>query len=105
MELDTIPAPALDKARACVFNGYGIALGSHPTPFFGVAERAVLAMDGEREDGATLLGSGRRSTVAGAALANAALFHGRALEAAYSPLTTAAGLRASPLYGTVAAAA
>ncbi|WP_261409059.1 MmgE/PrpD family protein, partial [Bordetella pertussis] len=80
MELDTIPAPALDKARACVFNGYGIALGSHPTPFFGVAERAVLAMDGEREDGATLLGSGRRSTVAGAALANAALFHGRAQE-------------------------
>ncbi|OZI80370.1 MmgE/PrpD family protein [Bordetella genomosp. 6] len=150
LELDTIPAPALDKARACVLNGYGIALGSHPTPFFGVAERAVLAMDGEREDGATLLGSGRRSTVAGAALANAALFHGRAqedtcgvahfgaillplltalvergegriedflpalvagyevggaLEAAYSPLTTAAGLRASPLYGTVAAAA
>lgn len=149
LELDTIPAPALDKARACVLNGYGIALGSHPTPFFGVAERAVLAMDGEREDGATLLGSGRRSTVAGAALANAALFHGRAqedtcgvahfgaillplltalvergegriedflpalvagyevggaLEAAYSPLTTAAGLRASPLYGTVAAA-
>ncbi len=133
-----------------MFNGYGIALGSHPTPFFGVAERAVLAMDGEREDGATLLGSGRRSTVAGAALANAALFHGRAqedtcgvahfgaillplltalvergegriedflpalvagyevggaLEAAYSPLTTAAGLRASPLYGTVAAGA
>lgn len=150
LELDTIPAPALDKARACVLNGYGIALGSHPTPFFGVAERAVLAMDGERDDGATLLGSGRRSTVAGAALANAALFHGRAqedtcgvahfgaillplltalvergegriedflpalvagyevggaLEAAYSPLTTAAGLRASPLYGTVAAAA
>ncbi|CPL22074.1 Uncharacterised protein [Bordetella pertussis] len=63
-----------------MFNGYGIALGSHPTPFFGVAERAVLAMDGEREDGATLLGSGRRSTVAGAALANAALFHGRAQE-------------------------
>ncbi|WP_261290483.1 hypothetical protein [Bordetella pertussis] len=30
-----------------MFNGYGIALGSHPTPFFGVAERAVLAMDGE----------------------------------------------------------
>ncbi len=130
-----------------MFNGYGIALGSHPTPFFGVAERAVLAMDGEREDGATLLGSGRRSTVAGAALANAALFHGRAqedtcgvahfgaillplltalvergegriedflpalvagyevggaLEAAYSPLTTAAGLRASPRDGTVA---
>ncbi|MFJ0789740.1 biotin/lipoyl-containing protein, partial [Bordetella bronchiseptica] len=30
---------------------------------------------------------------------------GGALEAAYSPLTPAAGLRAAPLYGTVAAAA
>ena len=75
-----LPQPVVEKARACVLNGYGIALGSHPTPFFGVAERAALAMDGERPDGATLLGSGRRSTVAGAALANAALFHGRAQE-------------------------
>ncbi|WP_343498418.1 MmgE/PrpD family protein [Achromobacter denitrificans] len=145
-----LPQPVVEKARACVLNGYGIALGSHPTPFFGVAERAALAMDGERPDGATLLGSGRRSTVAGAALANAALFHGRAqedtcgvahfgaillplltalvergegrmedflpalvagyeiggaLESAYSARTTAAGLRASPLYGAIAAAA
>ncbi len=150
LDLEQIPVPVVEKARACVLNGYGIALGSHPTPFFSVAERAVLAMDGERTDGATLLGSGRKSTVAGAALANAALFHGRAqedtcgvahfgaillplltaliekgegqvedllpaliagyevggaLEAAYSPRTTAAGLRASPLYGTIAAAA
>jgi len=150
LNLERIPAPVVEKARACVLNGYGIALGSHPTPFFSVAERAVMAMDGERADGATLLGSGRKSTVAGAALANAALFHGRAqedtcgvahfgaillplltaliekgegriedllpaliagyevggaLEAAYSARTTAAGLRASPLYGTIAAAA
>lgn len=150
LELRDLPAPVVEKARACVLNGYGIALGSHPTPFFAVAQGAVLAMDGEREAGATLLGSGRRSTVAGAALANAALFHGRAqedtcgvahfgavllplltaliengegrvedllpalvagyevggaLESAYSARTTAAGLRASPLYGTIAAAA
>ncbi|MCD0501892.1 MmgE/PrpD family protein [Bordetella petrii] len=150
LTLETMPAPVVEKARACVLNGYGIALGSHPTPFFAVAERAVLAMDGPRADGVTLLGSGKRTTVAGAALANAALFHGRAqedtcgvahfgaillplltaliengegkvedllpalvagyevggaLESAYSSSTTAVGLRASPLYGTVAAAA
>ncbi len=150
LTIGNLPEPVIEKARACVLNGYGIALGSHPTPFFGVAEEAALAMDGERPDGATLLGSGRRSTVAGAALANAALFHGRAqedtcgvahfgaillplltalleqgegsmedfvpalvagyeiggaLETAFSARTTAAGLRASPLYGTIAAAA
>jgi 2-methylcitrate dehydratase PrpD len=97
-----------------------------------------------------LLGDGRRTTVSGAAFANAALFHGRAqedtcgaahlgaimipmltamiearklpesllipalvagyevgglFEQAYSGKTTPAGLRASPLYGTIAAAA
>ena len=150
LAVGSLPEPVVEKARACVLNGYGIALGSHPTPFFGVAEQAVLAMDGVRPGGATLLGSGRRSTVAGAALANAALFLGRAqedtcgvahfgaillplltalveqgegamedflpalvagyevggaLESAYSARTTAVGLRASPLYGTIAAAA
>ncbi|WP_454695869.1 MmgE/PrpD family protein [Achromobacter aegrifaciens] len=150
LAVGNLPEPVIEKARACVLNGYGIALGSHPTPFFGVAEQAVLAMDGVRPGGATLLGSGSRSTVAGAALANAALFHGRAqedtcgvahfgaillplltalveqgegamedflpalvagyevggaLESAYSARTTAVGLRASPLYGTIAAAA
>jgi 2-methylcitrate dehydratase PrpD len=150
LRVETIPADVIEKARACVLNGYGIALGSHRTAFFPVAAGAVLAMDGEREHGATLLRDGRKSTVAGAAFANAALFHGRAqedtcgvahfgaillplltalvengegriedflpalvagyevggaLEAAYSPVTTATGLRASPLYGTVAAAA
>jgi 2-methylcitrate dehydratase PrpD len=106
-------------------------------------------MDGEVQGGATLLGDGRRTTVAGAALANSALFHGRAqedtcgaahlgtvlvplltalvetrraplsrllpallagyevgglLERAYAGRTTPGGLRASPLYGTCAAA-
>ncbi|QKS26754.1 MmgE/PrpD family protein [Vreelandella titanicae] len=150
LKLETLPEEVVEKARTCVLNGYGIALGSHTTPFFPVAAQAALAMDGERELGSTLLASGHKSTVAGAALANAALFHGRAqedtcgvahfgavllplltamvendegsveqllpaliagyevgglLEMAYSAKTTAKGLRASPLYGTIAAAA
>ena len=146
-----LPADVVEKARCCLLNGYGIALGCQTTPYAPVARRAALAMHGEaREGGATLLGDGRRTAVAGAALANSALFHGRAqedtcgaahlgaimiplltallearglpadrlvpalvagyeigglLETAYSPRTTPAGLRASPLYGTIAAAA
>ncbi|MFG1374263.1 MmgE/PrpD family protein [Xanthobacter oligotrophicus] len=150
LEIETLPEDVVEKARACVLNGYGIALGSHTTDFFPVAARAVLAQDCARDDGATLLRDGRKSTPAGAAFANAALFHGRAqedtcgvahfgaillplltalvevgqgriedflpalvagyeagglFEAAYAPATIAAGLRATPLYGTLAAAA
>jgi 2-methylcitrate dehydratase PrpD len=147
---DTIPAPVEEKARVCLLNGYGIALGCHRTPYAPVARAAALVMDGERPDGATLWGDGRRVGVAAAALANGALCHGRAqedtcgaahlgavliplltglfearalpmerflpaliagyeagglLERAYAAHTTPAGLRASPLYGTIAAAA
>lgn len=147
---EALPPDVAEKARVCLLNGYGIALGGHATPYAPVARTAALAMHGERVDGATMLGAGRRSTVPGAALAGSALFHGRAqedtcgaahlgailiplltalaetgrgpaerlltalvagyeagglLETAYSPRTTPAGLRASPLYGTVAAAA
>jgi 2-methylcitrate dehydratase PrpD len=147
----SLPPDVVEKARCCLLNGYGIALGCQTTPYAPVARRAALAMYGQaREDGATLLGDGRRTAIAGAAVANSALFHGRAqedtcgaahlgaimiplltallesrrlpaqrllpalvagyeagglLETAYSPRTTPAGLRASPLYGTVAAAA
>jgi 2-methylcitrate dehydratase PrpD len=146
----TLPPEIVERARACLLNGYGIALGCFTTPYAPVARRAALAMDGQQPGGATLLGDGRRSTVAGAALANSALFHGRAqedtcgaahlgaimiplltalvetgrapmarllpalvagyeagglIEQAYSAQTTPAGLRASPLYGTIAAAA
>ncbi|MET0961193.1 MAG: MmgE/PrpD family protein [Noviherbaspirillum sp.] len=145
-----LPPDVLEKARTCLLNSYGIALGCHATPYAPVARRAALAMDGEVAGGATLLGDGRKTSVAGAALANSALFHGRAqedtcgaahfgaimvpllsamieahgypvdrlipalvagyeagglLEMAYSPRTTPAGLRASPLYGVIAAAA
>ncbi|WP_244592445.1 MmgE/PrpD family protein [Azospirillum palustre] len=154
LTLDSLPPDVVEKARVCLLNGYGIALGGHDTPYAPVARAAALAMHGERHDGggggATMLGDGRRTGVPGAALAGSALFHGRAqedtcgaahigailiplltamveagqgpverllpalvagyeagglLETAYSPLTTPAGLRASPLYGTVAAAA
>ncbi len=150
LEADHLPPDVLQKARNCVLNGYGIALGCQTTPYAPVARRAALAMDGECDAGATLLGDGRKTSVAGAVLANAALFHGRAqedtcgaghygtivlplltamlevhrlpmdrflpalvggyeagglLEHAYSPSTTPSGLRASPLYGVVAAAA
>lgn len=146
----TIPPEVMEKARACLLNGYGIALGCHATPYAPIARRTALAIDGARADGATMLGDGRRTTVSGAALANAALFHGRAqedtcgaahlgaiviplltamievdgypidrllpalvagyeagglLEGAYGRVTSPAGLRASPLYGTIAAAA
>ncbi len=149
LDFDALPADVAEKARVCLLNGYGIALGCHDTPYAAVARRAVLAMDGEQPAGATLLGDGRRTTVAGAALANSALFHGRAqedtcgaahlgtvliplltalvetrraplrrlpaalvagyeagglFEKAYAGRTTPAGLRASPLYGTLAAA-
>lgn len=146
----SMPEVVIEKARACILNGYGIALGSYQTPFHQVAARAALMVDGERSGGATLLCDGRRTTVSGAAFANAALFHGRAqedtcgvahfgaillplltamiengegdiedflpalvagyeigglLESAYSAQTTASGLRATPLYGSIAAAA
>ena len=150
LSVETMPAEIAEKARVCLLNGYGIGLGSHSTPYSGVARRAALGFDGERPDGATLLGDGRKAAVAGAAVANSALFHGRAqedtcgaahmgaimiplltalleakrlpverlvpalvagyeagglLEKAYSPITTPRGLRSSPLYGTIAAAA
>jgi len=80
LELRTLPPEVVEKARACVLNGYGIALGCHDTPYAPVARRAALAMDGEQAAGATMLGDGRKTSVAGATLANAALFHGRAQE-------------------------
>jgi 2-methylcitrate dehydratase PrpD len=150
LELATLPSDVVEKARACLLNGYGIALGCHGTPYAAVARQAALKLDGEQPNGATLLGDGRRTGVLGAALANSALFHGRAqedtcgaahigaivipmltaviearglpidrllpalvagyeagglLEQAYAGKTTPGGLRSSPLYGTISAAA
>jgi len=80
LEIEKVPADVLEKTRNCLLNGYGIGLGCQNTPYAPVARRAALAIEGERADGATLLGDGRKTTVAGASLANSALFHGRAQE-------------------------
>ncbi|MBC7802066.1 MAG: MmgE/PrpD family protein 4, partial [Gemmatimonadaceae bacterium] len=44
----TIPPDVQEKARTCLLNGYGMALGGHATPFAPVARTAAMAMDGER---------------------------------------------------------
>jgi 2-methylcitrate dehydratase PrpD len=151
LDEERIPPDVLEKARACLLNGYGIGLGCYQTPFAPVARHAAISMGGiVAEGGATLLGDGRKTTIGGAALANSALFHGRGqedtcgaahfgaillplltamieargypigrllpalvagyeagglFEKEYAPRTTPASLRASALYGTVAAAA
>lgn len=150
LDIGKLPPEVVEKARTCLLNGYGIGLGCHDTPYAPVARAAAVALDGERNDGATLLGDGRKVAISGAALANAALFHGRGqedtcgaahlgailipmltamiesrgylmdrlipalvagyeagglLEQAYSGRTTPKGLRSSPLYGSIAAAA
>jgi hypothetical protein len=80
LDVADVPPEVSEKARTCVLNGYGIALGCHDTPYAVVARSAALNMYGEHPAGATLLGDGRRTAIAGAVLANAALFHGRAQE-------------------------
>jgi 2-methylcitrate dehydratase PrpD len=80
IDFDRVPADVAEKTRVCLLNGYGMGLGCHDTPYAAVARRAALAIDGEQPGGATLLGDGRKTSVAGAALANSALFHGRAQE-------------------------
>ena len=80
LDLARVPPEIVEKVRVCLLNGYGMGLGCHDTPYAPVARAAALAMDGEQPQGATLLGDGRRTSVAGAALANSALFHGRAQE-------------------------
>lgn len=150
LSADAVPADVLERARSCLLNAYGIGLSSWMTPYAPVARAAALALAGERAEGATMLGDGRRTGEIGAILANGALFHGRAQEdtcgsahfgVSIVPLLTALfearrypldrflpaliagyevgglleeaciagtrrnGLRASPLYGTIAAAA
>lgn len=80
LTMESLPDEVRERARICLLNGYGIGLGCHDTPFAPVARRAALAMEGEQPQGATLLGDGRKTGLAGAILANAALFHGRAQE-------------------------
>lgn len=80
LELGILPEKVLTKARNCLVYGYGIGLGCWNTPYVGVGRQAAIAMFGQMKEGASFLGDGRRTAISGAALANAALFHGRAQE-------------------------
>ena len=71
-----VPQHIVDKLKACLVNGIGIALSSTQQREAMNARAAVLAMDGERPGGATLLVDGRKTTVAGAAVANCVMFYG-----------------------------
>ena len=75
--LDNTPPEVVEKAKACLLNAYGIGLGSDHLPYAPVARRAVLDMDGEQANGATIFGDGRKTSISGATLANAVLMHGR----------------------------
>lgn len=75
-----VPDNVLEKAKVCLLNGYGIALACFDTPYWDTASQAVISMEGKRTDGATILANGKKTSVFGAALANGALFHGRAQE-------------------------
>lgn len=80
LDVARMPTDVVEKARVCLLNAYGMGLNGRETPYAPVARAAALAMDGEQSDGATLLGDGRQTSIGGACLANAALFHGRCQE-------------------------
>lgn len=80
LDFPRIPKAVSEKARVCLLYGYGIGLSCEGTPYAPVARAAAIAMDGERPDGATMLGDGRKTSVAGASLAGSALLHGLAQE-------------------------
>jgi 2-methylcitrate dehydratase PrpD len=80
LKIETLPPAVVQKARVCLYNAFGMGINGHATPYALVARTAALALDGEVPGGATLFLDGRRTTIGGACLANAALFHGRAQE-------------------------
>lgn len=77
ISIDNVPPEVVEKAKACLLNSYGIGMGSDHLPYARTARRAVLDQEGEQPQGATIFGDGRKTSIAGATLANAVLFHGR----------------------------
>lgn len=77
LKVENLPQHVVEKARVCMLNGYGIALGSNTTPYAVVARQTAVTLHGLTSDGVTLLGDGRKTNILGAVLANSALFHGR----------------------------
>ena len=77
LSAERLPSEVVQKARACLVNGYGIALAGGAAPHAAVARRTALAQRDETLDGATVLGHGRKVGLLDAVFANAALFHAR----------------------------
>lgn len=77
ISIDNVPAEVVEKAKACLLNAYGIGMGGNHLPYAALARRAVLEADGEQPNGATMLGDGRKTSISGATLVNAVLFHSR----------------------------
>jgi 2-methylcitrate dehydratase PrpD len=78
LDATQIPSDVVEKARACLLNSYGMALGGLRLPFAAVACAAAVATHGETLAGVTMLADGRKTSLAGACFANGALFHARA---------------------------
>ncbi len=151
LDVASVPAAIVDKARLCIFYGFGIGVVCLPEVTAAVAAEAAQALDGAAGTaGATALVNGQRLAPSAAAFANAVLLHARcqedtsgtahlgvsilasalalieaglgrpdrmleaviagyevggALERLLGQDSMKAGFRASPLYGTIAAAA
>jgi len=151
LDTATLPPEIVEKARTCVFYGFGIGLACLKQSTAAVAAQAAVELDGAPGGkGAAVLLDGRSGSISTAAFSNAVLLHSRcqedtsgtahlgvavlpvalalleagladkesfiagivagyevagALEAVLGRDTMAAGFRASPLYGTIAAAA
>lgn len=76
LEIENVPRAVEEKLKACLINGIGIALASTEQREVKTARAAVLAIDGERPEGATLLVDGRKTSACGAAVANCVMFYG-----------------------------
>ena len=77
--MESLPQLAVEKARVCFLNGYGIGLGCRNTPYAPVAGQAAQALT-TSDRSATILRDGTKVGILGATLANSALFHGRGQE-------------------------
>lgn len=76
----TVPQRVLDKARDCILNGFGIGLGALNEPHVKVAQEAVRYLDEGGTGRASVLGTGMRTSLNGALMANCTLLHGRIQE-------------------------
>lgn len=81
-----LPTVVLEKAKALLVHGIGMALAGYDTEYAAMA-RAVAAADGrQQEGGAMVLVDGIHRSVQGAIVANAAMMHARTQEDALGPI-------------------